>query len=271
MDEIDFEGYGPESVVNGFHVAHYKLLSPRAYTAMSLAFIGLPRWTGEVKTRAEVLKMKEVIDEHLMVIQGPVYLRPRGGIDENRSDGYNLLLRYRDFVSGGRWDAFFDFAVGYSQYLTSEWEAGRYRGVRPFSTHLLGRLIMSAKKELKAIVENPGFQNVAYAIRHSTIIPQGRKARNEDYLYEIRYGLGRMLKQKAHHRDDFIAALGDFMQSYNAENVQKLESKGEQMRKDLRTSDIEAIVELVDEYGPEVICNLLVAYGYAREPREEES
>ena len=41
------------------------------------------------------------------------------------------------------------------------------------------------------------------------------------------------------------------------------------MRRDLRTDDIAAIVGLVDEYGPQVVCNLLVAYGYAREPREE--
>jgi hypothetical protein len=60
------------------------------------------------------------------------------------------------------------------------------------------------------------------------------------------------------------------MQSYNQENAQKLENTGQQMRKDLRTSDIQEVVRLVDEYGPEVVANLLVAYGYAREPREEE-
>lgn len=258
-DELDFEGYGPDRVVAGFHVTQYKLLSRNAYTALNLAFIGLPRWVGEACDREEISQMEEVIKEHKKIVNG---------IEEARSDGYNLLVQYRDFLSGQQLDAFFDFAVGYSQYLTSEWEAG-HRWVRPFRPKHLGRLIVTMKKDLRAIIENPGFQNVAYAIRYSTIIPQGRKARGESSLYDIRYGLGRELKQKANRKDDFIAALGDFMQSYNAENAQVLETKKQQMRRDLRTGDVEAIVGLVDEYGPQVVCNLLVAYGYAREPREE--
>jgi len=128
---------------------------------------------------------------------------------------------------------------------------------------------MATNRSLRTIIESPGFQNVAYAIRHSTIIPQGRKARGEDTLYDIRYGLGMDLKRKATVRDEFIAALADFMQSYNQENSQVLESRKQQMRRDLRTTDVEAVIHLVDEYGPEVVANLLVAYGYAREPRDE--
>ena len=41
------------------------------------------------------------------------------------------------------------------------------------------------------------------------------------------------------------------------------------MRRDLRTSDIQDIIKLVDNFGAEVVANLLVAFGYAREPREE--
>ena len=50
-DELDFDGYGPENVVTGFHATQYKLLSSKAYTAMNLAFLGLPVWTGNVQTR----------------------------------------------------------------------------------------------------------------------------------------------------------------------------------------------------------------------------
>jgi hypothetical protein len=263
MDEIDFEGYGPESVVNGFHVAHYKLLSPRAYTAMNLAFIGLPRWTGEVKTRAEVLKMKEVIDEHLMVIRG---------IEEERSDGYNLLLRYRDFVSGGRWDAFFDFAVGYSHYLIRELDEANREGRRPraksFTVKNLEELMMRSNKRLITILQTEGFRNIARAIRQSTITLQyiGRR----ESPYEIRYGLAQELQRKSQHNDEFIAALSRFAQSYNAENARIAERGTEAWRrKDITTTDIEQIVALVDEYGAETICNLLVAFGYAREPKEE--
>lgn len=258
-DELDFEGYGPEKVVAGFHVVQYKLLSRNAYTAINLAFLGLPAWTGEVRSRQEVLDLRKVIHEHREVIDS---------IDEGRSDGYNLLLRYRDFLSGQRWNDFFEFAAGYSHYATSRMAQGQ-PWVPLFTTTALRRLIMATNKPLTAIVENPGFQNVAYAIRHSTVIPQGRKARGEDTLYDIRYGLGMELKRKATVRDNFVAALADFMQSYNQENRQVLESRKQQKRRDLRTTDVEAVVRLVDEYGPEVVANLLVAYGYAREPRED--
>jgi hypothetical protein len=42
------------------------------------------------------------------------------------------------------------------------------------------------------------------------------------------------------------------------------------MRRDVRTTDIAEVVRLIDEYGSEVVANLLIAYGYAREPREEQ-
>lgn len=258
-DELDFEGYGPENVVAGFHVVQYKLLSRNAYTAINLAFLGLPAWTGEVRSRQEVLDLRKVIHEHREVIDS---------IDEGRSDGYNLLLRYRDFLSGQRWNDFFEFAAGYSHYAMSRMAQGQ-RWVPLFTTTSLRRLIMATDKRLTAIVENPGFQNVAYAIRHSTVIPQGRKAQGKDTLYDIRYGLGMELKRKATVRDNFVAALADFMQSYNQENSQVLENHKQQKRRDLRTTDVEAVVRLVDEYGPEVVANLLVAYGYAREPRED--
>ncbi len=258
--EFDVEEIAPEKVVAGFHVAQFKLLSQNAYTMVNLSLLSLPVWSGELHNRADVQALKEVIDEHLDVIRG---------LEENRSDGFNLLQRYRDFVAGNKWDGFFDFAGGYSHEIMRRLNAGD-RWVPTFSPSRLRRLIMASNKPLLPIVKNPGFQNVAYAIRHSTVIPQSRKARNQDYLYDIRYGLGAELKRKATVRDEFIATLSNFMQSYNQENAQKLENTGQQMRKDLRTSDIQEVVQLVDEYGPEVVANLLVAYGYAREPREEE-
>lgn len=262
-DELDVLADGdivPERVVAGFHVAQFKLLSRNAYTMVNLSFLNLPAWSGELWTQVDVRALQGVIDEHLDVIRG---------IDEDRSDGFDLLRRYRDFVAGNKWDAFFDFAVGYSHEIVRRLNEGA-RWVPTFSPSRLGRLIMASNKPLLTIVRNVGFQNVAYAIRHSTVIPQGRKARNQDNLYEIRYGLGAELKRKATVRDEFIAALSDFMHSYNRENAQVLESRNQQMRRDLRTSDIDEVVRLVDEYGSEVVANLLVAYGYAREPREGE-
>lgn len=126
---------------------------------------------------------------------------------------------------------------------------------------------MSSDENLSPILESEGFQNVAEAIRRSTVIPQyiGRSTS----LYDVRYGLGQDLKRKAHYKDDFLVALSDFMQSYNAENARVFEQKGQQMRKNIQTTDITEIVRLVDTYGPKTVCNLLVAFGYAKSPKEE--
>jgi hypothetical protein len=258
-DELDFDADHsqavPERTVAGFYVAQFKLLSRNAYTMVNLSFLNLPAWSGQPQSRAEALQLKEVIDEHLNIIRG---------IDENRSDGYDLLRRYRDFVAGNNWEALFDFAAGYSHEVIRRLNA-RERWVPAFTILLLRRLIMASNKPLLPIVENTGFQNVAYAIRHSTIIPQSLKADGKQFLYDIIYGLGAELKRKATVRDEFVVALSDFMQSYNRENAQVLENRKQQMRRDLRISDIQEIVRLVDEYGSEVVANLLVAFGYARE------
>jgi len=258
QDELNFDGYGPEDVVAGLHVATYKLLSRNAYTMMNLGFIGLPRWTGEVKTRARVKELKEVIEEHLDVIRN---------IDEERSDGCNLLVCYRNFLSGQQLAAFFNFAVGYSQYLTHELEQPR-TWAKQFTAKNLRRMFMGTEPQYVEIVENEGFRSIANAIRSSTVIPQYLKAKG-DTLYQVRYGLGMELKRKAAYPKEFITALSDFLQEYNQENAQKMESKGQQRRKNVRTGDIEDIVRLVDNFGSELVCNLLVAYGYARDPREE--
>lgn len=271
-DEIDFgiefdRDLGPEQVVSGLHVVQYKLLSQQAYTVTHMGFLGLPRWTAGAENSEDVLGLQRVIKEHLRVISG---------IDETHSDGSDLLRRYRNFVAGDQWSEFFHFAVGYSGYVMRTWNAGQQPWL--FSTLSLRRLLMSAdktKKPYSAIVQNGGFQNVAYAIRHSTIVPQGQMARykqgkGDKPLYEVRYGLGQSLKQKANNESEFLAALGDFASTYSAETYQTYESTQERRRRDLHASDIVAVTELVDDFGPEVVCNLLVAYGYASDFAKEE-
>ena len=251
----------PEAVIAGFYVAQFKLLSRQAYTMLNLSFLSTPAWGMHLRKRADVLALQEVIDEHLDVVRG---------VDETRSSGFDLLRRYRDFLSTGDWQAFFDFAAGYGQEILRRLNEGR-RSVPLFSVMRLRRLIMSNnRKDLTQIVENVGFQNVAYAIRHATVIPQSRKARGQDALYEVRYGLGAELKRKSAVRDEFVVALTDFIQSYNQENAQKLESTNRQLRRDIRTNDIAEVVRLIDEYGAELVANLLIAFGYARESREEQ-
>jgi hypothetical protein len=265
QDEIDFDGYGPENVMAGFQVAHYKSLNDRAYTMLGLSFIGLPDWTGEVKTRERVNELKDVIKEHFSII---------GNIDEEHSDGYDLLVRYRDFLSGGDLETFFDFSVRYGHYLMSEWSKANLR-VRPFTSNNLRRLIMAKEPKLEDIIKVKGFRNIAAAIRHSTVIPQRRKAKKEETAYEPEYNLGMELKRVAPFKDKFIVSLGAFIHRYMAETLRRMENprqtefRGKAMRPRVAEQDMDELLPLIDDFGPEVICNLLLAYGYAWEYRPE--
>ena len=125
---------------------------------------------------------------------------------------------------------------------------------------------------LSKILETPGFQNIAYAIRQATVTAQYRKNQLNDRRYEVRYGLGQQLARKAAYPNEFIAELAGFLTKYNAENAQVMEKRAGPYRRSIRTSDIDDIVALIDEFDDSrLICNLLVAYGYARVPREESS
>jgi len=254
-----FGGGSIQNLVAGMDVASYLLLSQNSYTMMNLAALGVPDWAPQIVSFDQVDLFKHVIDEHLDRIQA---------IDEERSEGAALLQKYRDFVAGGQLSAFFDFTAGYSSYLTSAIERSNFY-VRPFTENNLRRLLAMKDPKLSPILENQGFRNVAEAIRRSTVIPQyiGRKASS----FDVRYGLGQDLKRKSQYADDFIQALSDFMHSYNEENARIHErTKGKSRRRAITTEDIANVVTLIDEYGPQTICNLLVAFGYARDPKEKD-
>lgn len=273
QEEDDFDILGaPEHVVAGFHVAHFKPLSDKAYTMVNQSFLSLPNWSGNLQTRADVVAVQRIIDEHLNVTRG---------IDETHSDGFELLRRYRDFVSGGNWDTFLDFAVSYGDYMLRDRheaaQQNRPSRVWQFTLFNLEELMMRNKMDFAAIVQDRGFRNVARAIRQSTVQAQYFRHQRNDRRYDIRYGLGQELARKAYNEGEFIVALGDFLLKYNAESAQVEENAArqhggnipEEVRKTLRSriseTDVNAVLSLIDVYGSELVAHLLVACGYSRE------
>lgn len=246
----------PNRLVAGFGSALYKNLG-NAVATMNLPFMGLPGWLC-VQNRDDVETALNILREHERVVRG---------FDESHSDDVGLLLQYRNFCSGDNIEAFLRFTGLYSAFVISQREKSRY--AHQFTTTNLGRLLMNSEPKLEPILESEGFQNIAYAIRQSTVTAQYKRRNLNDRRYEVRYGLGQQLMRKAHHADTFVAELSEFMLKYNAENAQVMENRQGPYRKSLRTSDIDEIVALIDAFGPETVCGLLVAYGYARVPRDE--
>ncbi len=245
-----------QKLVRGFQTAFYKNLG-NATATMNLSFIALPGWVvigdgTELSTYAELLTEIEKATRQF---------------DEAHSDAFNLLMSLREFVSGDNLDAFLEFTTAYPAYLMGKREQGKY--AYQFSIHFIERLIMMTEKRLYPILQSQGFQNIAYAIRQSTVTAQYRKKQGER-KYDVRYGLGQELSRKARRPDDFIAALAEFLHNYNAENAQVMETRQPPFRRSVQTSDIDEIVMLIDEYGSETVARLLIAYGYARVPREDD-
>ncbi|MEW6578744.1 MAG: hypothetical protein AB1435_06065 [Chloroflexota bacterium] len=243
-------------VVAGFHAAFYKDLGSSVAT-MNLSFVALPGWV-EVRSREEVDLYIALLSELESFVRQ---------FDEAHSDAFTLLQYLRDFVSGDDLDAFFRFTNAFPAYLIGRREQNKY--ARQLTTEFIERLVMSTEKRLTRILESQGFQNIAYAIRQSTVTAQYRKKQG-DRKYDVRYGLGQELARKARYPESFIAALSDFLHKYNAENAQVMENRSGPYRRSVKTTDIDEIVALIDEFGSETVANLLIAYGYAREPYEAE-
>lgn len=253
---VELLGRAPENFVAGLHTAFYKDLG-NSSAVMNLSFINIPRWLN-VEDRNDVQTYRAVIEEHLNIV---------GSLEEERSEGYQLLQHYRDFLSANDFAAFFEFTAQYPNYLLNALAKENF-WVKPLSITNLKRLLMNSQTELTPIIESEGFQNIARAIRQSTVTLQ-YMAKSGRPPYDIRYGLGQELRRKANYPDEFIQVLGDFLHSFNAENARVAEVSSQHWRKSVREDDISQIVQLIDERGPQTVCHLLLAFGYASPSKDD--
>lgn len=253
----DIFGEPPADLVSGMQMAFYKNLG-NSPAVMNIASLNLPRWVASHNPE-QLTEFQASLDEHISIIRN---------LDETRGEQFALLSNYRDFISGGELDAFFEFTNAYSGFIISQLERKKF--VRPFSIPTLEVLFMNSEdKKYSEIMQNDGFRNIAYAIRHSTVSLQNAKKFRKPAT-DIRYGLGQQLTRKAAYPDDFLAELGEFLHLYNAENAQLREKDRNPFRSDVRMEDMEEIVKLVDRFGSKVVCNMLVAFGYATEARSKD-
>lgn len=272
------------SIAQGFEVAFYKDMGS-AYATMNISSINLPQWIQRVQTLDDVRDARELLQEHLVIIQ---QLRS-GGKNEEGAEEFELLRFYRNFLSGRDLKPFWQFTTTYSSYLISqrEHEKDPRQHIRQFTCNGLEKLIaMSTQEErLTDITNNPGFKRIAYAIRQSTVWAQFRRSQLRDRTYEVRYGLGQDLMREARYKKKFLVALSTFLQQYNAETAREEEKAANRvggtltpadrrkynLRGTVSHADIDQIVELVEKFDSETVCSLLIAYGYASDPRKEAS
>lgn len=248
----DIFGNPPADLVKGMQMAFYKNLG-NSPAVMNIASLNLPKWVVP-RNPQQLVNFQTSLDEHISIVRN---------LDETRGEQSGLLSNYRDFISGGDLGAFFEFTNAYSGFIMNQLERKKF--ARPFSIPTLEVLFMNSEdKKYSEIMQNEGFRNIAYAIRHSTVKLQNAKKFRKPAT-DIRYGLGQQLARKAAYPGDFLAELSEFLHLYNSENAQLREKNRNPFRTDVRTEDMEEIVKLVDRFGSKVVCNMLVAFGYASE------
>ena len=125
---------------------------------------------------------------------------------------------------------------------------------------------------LTQILNNEGFQSVAWAVRRATVNAQAQKAMKVKDYREIRYDLLHDLRRTRSlpGNEPFVEAISDFISKYNAENARRREMNKRAPR-NVTTDEFLRFAELVQEHQSPLVGALLCAYGSCREPRDEEA
>jgi hypothetical protein len=256
----------PNDYIVGFATAYYKDLG-NAVAAFNLAQMALPQWSPELEDVMTARKLREALDEYINVLSQ---------LDERHGEEEEMLRAFREFLSSRdpSMRAFFDFTGSYAVYLMQRLIRQPQLPTRQLTTTNLEVIVMSTdtirpKKPMKLVVQSLGFQHVAEAIRRSTVIPQRLKSKGER-TYEVRYGLADELRRHARYPNKFLQELSDFVQSYNQENARIYEREHRQLRKDVTADDLEQVITLMDEYDATTVAHLLIAFGYARDPKDRQ-
>ena len=257
------------SITQGFEVAHYKDLGS-AYATMNVSEMHLPAWLGAMESKELTNDAQALLEEQIHLIQ---HIRTSKG--EEGAEEYELLRFYRDFLSANDLRPFWKFTTTFSGYLMSARHGNRY--MPQLTTQGLEQLIMNTQEknpEAVAILNTPGFQHIADAIRSATVSAQYRRSQQDDRTYEVRYGLGQELMRKARHGKEFTIALADFLFLYNAETAREAEKATNKREPSADTTstklrymtsedDFKEVVELINQYGSELVGSMLVACGYS--------
>ncbi|MDI6893158.1 MAG: hypothetical protein QME70_00865 [Bacillota bacterium] len=259
-------GNSPADVISGVMITNYQSLGQaRAVTEMMT--LELPGWF-PIRNAHDAEAWLEVLNEHQRVLRA---------LRDNRSDEIDLLLRYRRFLQARGESCtheLLDFLGRYGCFWMRAYGSPRDGGLRRpprFTDSLVRRIVMENARGYSAILDDPGFNAVAAAVRRSTVSAQALKAVNRDHR-EIRYDLLHELRRNRNLPGPaLVETVAEFVSVYNAENARIREVK-----KDLRaapsnvtTEDFASFCRLVERYGPALVGALLCAFGSCREVRDE--
>ncbi|MCL6628225.1 MAG: hypothetical protein K6U00_01320 [Armatimonadetes bacterium] len=263
---LSLSGRTPAEIISGLYVAHYMNTSQLGRNVSELAFVGLPSWF-RICSKEDAYAWLGILSEHRKVARA---------LDERVSEEIGLLQQYRCVLQTREDEAFLsflEFAASYGAYWMSATNNPNKKRMSRLSTSNIERMAKSMAPEIAGILQDPGFQSIARAIRKSTVNAQAQKAMGKKPWREIRYGLIAELNRKRFVKEELLEALGTFIAQYNSENARQREIQKslEAAPTNVSTQDMESFVRLVDDIdNPALIGSLLCAYATCRETGEAE-
>jgi hypothetical protein len=261
--EIRLKGKRPSEVVKGLRIAVFKNMG----TAMALineALLPLPGWF-KIENRDDVNSFLDIIKEHIGSYEnGKLIPGCVNSIDETHSNNVPILQQYRMWLTTGDKFDLLGFLAQYSTYYMIKKAKKEY--VKEFSVDNLTILFIRGYN-MREIVEDAGFNNIAKAIRKSTIQSfKNDKTGWKGSGFETQFGLAQEWKQKIKGgKTSFIPFLSDFIQRHNWEAVNKLKTAPT-----ISQEDINSVLNLINKNGIELVGMLLLSYGYARKKNDVE-
>jgi hypothetical protein len=262
-------GESPASLVSGLYVTHYAKTSRQAYGVRSMTVLALPGWF-PIRTNEDAGVWLDVLSEHRRVVMG---------LRDDRSDEIGLLLNYRRFLER-RGDtaiwALIEFMEGYGAFMmraNGSKVSGRRRWTPRFTDEHLRRILMGTGSHLLEVVNDPGFEAVARAVRQATVTSQNKRARQQEVWREIRYDLLHDIhRTRKVPGDAFAECINEFISRYNYENARRREvtKNPKAAPANLSDEELKSFLALIGRHGAAVVGALLAAYGTCKEKWEPE-
>lgn len=251
----EHNGVRAKNILSGLHSTYQKDLGQNK-AVINIGKLQTPEFV-TLNTENEAKDWIEIIEEQIQIINSI----------EELGDSIQGLISYRTFITSSHFNSWIKFSFWFASYSMNRLSKKKY--IRTFRVSTLNKFFINMKTKdfnISEIIENDGFQKVAYAIRKSTVTLQYTP--KESRKFEVRYGLAQTLQNKSKTPNDLASFIGDFIATYNAETARKAElSKG--FRKPIRENDLNNFYKLLDKYPSKTIGSLLASYGFALEEKEE--
>lgn len=253
--------------VSGLYSAFFKDLG-NAKAVMNLSYYHLPSWV-KFESFEDVYQYNEIFGE---IISKCEKIRRDEILLQELDQPLNHLVT---FISTGKLESFLFFVQEYHfKVFSYVYEKKYLLGLKPFTIKQLQEVIMKSNQPYSKIVEDKGFINISRAIFSATL---GLQYQDKSVRkYPVHYDLQHKLKQNAPYKEKFITTLTDFVSTFNSENARVFESNrargdNNRTRKNITDKDLASVIELIDEYGSNIVGNLLVAFGYAKKEQANEN